>query len=202
MIHIGAAEYYREIRSRLSECDLVLIEGVNSFRTRLLTTSYRWVAKRSQLNLATQSQSLKLADLHLRLVHADVTGREFEQHWRPIPTQQRLALMCLAPIYGIWLYLTASRESLGKRLGLEDLPSRDDTLYMGRNPAIEQALLGARDRKLVSCIDEVMQEGGVSRMIGVVYGAAHMQSVLHHLMSERNYRISSCDWMIVMAYET
>jgi hypothetical protein len=201
MIHIGTSEYYRDVCSRLSECDVVLFEGVNSFRTRLLTTSYRWAAKRSRLNLATQSEDMKLADLPFRMVHADVTGREFEQRWREIPLTQRVALMCLSPLYGFWLYLTASRESLGKHLGLEDLPSRDDTLHLERKRGLEQAFLGSRDRKLVSCIDEVMREGGVSQTIGVVYGAAHIHSALHHLMSKCNYRISGCDWMTVMKYE-
>lgn len=201
MIHIGTSEYYRDVCSRLSECDVVLFEGVHSFRTRLLTTSYRWVAKRSRLNLATQSQGLKLADLPSRLVHADVTGGEFEQRWREIPGTQRIALMCLSPLFGLWLYLTASRESLGKHLGLEDLPSRGDTLHQAQKVAFERAFLGSRDRKLVSCIDEVIHEGGVSQTIGVVYGTAHMHSALHHLMSERDYRVSSCDWMTVMGYE-
>lgn len=201
MIHIGTSEYYRDVFSRLSECDVVLFEGVHSFRTRLLTTSYRWVAKRSRLNLATQSQDLKLADLPVRFVHADVTGGEFEQGWREIPRTQRVALMCLSPLYGFWLYLTASRESLGKHLGLEDLPSRDDTLHQAHKVGFERAFLGPRDRKLVSCIDEVIHEGGVSQTIGVVYGAAHMRSALHHLMAERNYRISGCDWLTVMGYE-
>jgi len=201
MIHIGTSEYYRDVCSRLSECDVALFEGVNSFRTRLLTTSYRWVAKRARLNLVTQAQGLKLADLSLRLVHADVTGREFEQRWHEIPMAQRVALMCLSPIYGLWLYLTASRESLGKYLGLEDIPSRDTTLRQERMPGFEHAFLGSRDRKLVSCLDEVMHPRGVSQTIAVVYGAAHMHSVIHHLMAERNYQISSCNWITVMGYE-
>lgn len=201
MIHIGTSEYYQDVCSRLSECDVVLFEGIHSFRTRLLTTSYRWVAKRSRLDLATQSLDLKLADLPLRLVHADVTGGEFEQGWRQIPKTQRVALMCLSPLYGFWLYLTASRESLGKHLGLEDLPSRDDTLHQEQRVGVERAFLGARDRKLMSCIDEVIHEGGASQTIGVVYGAAHMRSALQHLISERNYQISGCDWLTVMGYE-
>ena len=201
MIHVGTSDYYREVFSRLLECDVVLFEGVNSFRTRLLTTSYRWVAKRTRLNLVTQTQGLKLADLHLRLVHADVTGREFEQGWREIPMAQRVALICLSPIYGLWLYLTASRESLGKHLGLEDLPSRDDTLRHERMKGFGHAFLGSRDQKLVSCIDEVVHQRGVSQTIAVVYGAAHMHSAIHHLMAERNYQISSCSWITVMGYE-
>ncbi|MEW9623706.1 hypothetical protein [Rhodanobacter geophilus] len=178
MIHIGTSEYYRDICSRLSECDVVLFEGVDSFRTRLLTTSYRWVTKRSRVNLETQPQGLKLANLPLRLVHADVTEGEFEQHWRKIPITQRAALMCLSPIYGFWLYLTASRESLGKHLDLEDLPSRDDTFRQGRKSDIEQAFLSSRDRKLLSCIKETMREADAPQTIGVVHGAAHIQPAL------------------------
>ena len=202
MIHIGTPEYYRDVFSRLSECDIVLFEGLASFRARLLATSYRWVARRPRLNLATQSEGLKLADLAVRLVHADVAGKEFKKRWQQISMGKRVALMCMSPIYGFWLYLTASRKSLGKHLGLEDLPSRDSTLHQDGSSAIEQAFLGSRDQKLVSRIDDVMHDEVASRTIGVVYGAAHMRAVIQHLMSRRNYHVASCDWMTVMGYET
>jgi hypothetical protein len=200
MVHIGTKKYYGEIFSRLSDCDLVLFEGVDSFRIRLLTTSYRWVAKRARLNLATQSQCLKLGDLGVRLVHADITKKQFDQGWHEIPMAQRMALTCFSPIYGLWLYLTASRESLGTHLALDDLPSRNDALRHERTFGVEHALLGSRNSKLVSCIDEVMQKG-VSQRIGVVYGAAHMHYAIHHLMAEHSYQISSCHWITVMGYE-
>jgi len=196
---IGTAEYYREVFSRLHGCDVVIFESVRSFRTRLLTTSYRWVARRVRLGLVTQGKELRLRELPARLVCADVTAEEFKEHWQAIPLRQRIALMCLAPAYGLWLYLVASRESIGKRLGQED-PSRSDIQRAERAPGFEHAVIGARDQKLVSCIKELLQQKDVAQTIGVVYGARHMQSVLHHLMSERDYRVSSSEWMTVMAY--
>jgi hypothetical protein len=202
MIHIGTAEFYREVHSRLRGCDAVIFEGMRSFRTRLLTTSYRWVTRRTRLGLVVQAQVLRLRELPVRLVHADVTVGEFEEHWQRIPLGQRIALLCLAPIYGLWLYLTASRSSLGKHLGQEDLPSRSDIQRAERSPGFEHAVLGVRDRKLVSCIEEVMRQHDVPQTVGVVYGAGHMRSVLHHLMSERDYRVSSSEWLTVMGYES
>ena len=202
MIHIGTAEYYRDVFSRLRECDVVLFEGVSSFRARLLATSYRWVTRRARLGLVSQAKELRLRELPARLVRADVTGGEFEEHWHGVPLRQRIALLCLAPAYGVWLYLTASRESIGKGLGREDLPSRGDMARAERAPEFEHAVVGARDQKLVSCIREVLQRDDAAQTIGIVYGAGHMQSVLQHLMSENDYQVSRSEWMTVMEYES
>jgi uncharacterized LabA/DUF88 family protein len=201
MIHIGAAEYFREVQDRLVACDVVIHEGVRSFRTRLLTASYRWVTLRTRLQLVAQNQGLRLSQLDARLVLADVTGEEFGAGWRKIPRCHRLALLVLAPAYGLWLYLTASRTSLGARQGSEDLASRNDILRGESIPGFREAVLTSRDKRLISSIDAVIAEGKCQEMVGVVYGAAHMPPVVHHLMSTYGYKVACADWISVMGYE-
>jgi hypothetical protein len=70
MIHIGSPDYYSQVHKELDECDIVLYEGVRTPRVRVLTLSYRIVARRKRLGLVAQDASL-LRDLRGRLIHAD-----------------------------------------------------------------------------------------------------------------------------------
>jgi hypothetical protein len=103
MVHIGSADYYSQLRKKLEGCDVILFEGVRGLRTRILTLSYRLVAKRARLGLVVQGKSLLLG-LPARLVHTDVTAAEFEENWSQIPWRFRLAIVFIAPLYGTYLY--------------------------------------------------------------------------------------------------
>lgn len=181
MLHIGTRPYYEKIRSMLAECDEIFIEGVASFRARVLTTCYRWVARRPRLGLVDQRQGLQLQGLPARLVCSDTGGREFAASWREIPWHFRLGLLVLAPLFGSWLYMTASRRSLGRRMALDDLESRDEIQNWDAVPGFKKAVVESRDSRLVEAIERSLSQANASGLIGIVYGAAHMRSVLAHL---------------------
>ena len=84
MIHVGAPDYYRDVRRLLEKCDRVLFEGVRGTRTRMLTLAYRFMVRRRRLGLVTQDE-LRLRDLGDRLIHADVDAASFETRWSTIP---------------------------------------------------------------------------------------------------------------------
>jgi hypothetical protein len=198
MVHIGSADYYSQLRKKLGECDVILFEGVRGLRTRILTLSYRIVAKRARLGLVVQAKSLLLG-LPARLVHTDVTAAEFEENWSQIPWRFRLAIVFIAPLYGTYLYFTASRESIGKNLKREDIPSSDDEARADLVPELEEAILGNRDAKLVAALESLLT-GKVPNTVGIVYGAAHMKAVTNLLMGKYRYRVGQSEWLTVFDY--
>ena len=117
MIHVGSANYYAEVRRRLEKCDLLLFEGVRDFRARILSLSYSIAARSRRLNLVTQRDALVVPLVQQQRIRADVSTEQFAAAWRGVPWYQRLGLLLGAPVFGCWVYLTASRESIGRRRG-------------------------------------------------------------------------------------
>jgi hypothetical protein len=201
MIHIGEVAYFAAVRVRLGDCDTLLYEGVRTFSSRLLTQSYRLAVRRRRLRLVTQASVLRWEDLPGRRIHADVTGEEFTDQWRRVPWHTRVALAVLAPLYGAWMFLTASRSKIARRAGVEDLESRRDLLRGVDMPEYDHAMFGARDAKLVAAVDAIVAGEPVARRAAVVFGASHMRVVSRRLLEHHGYRIASSDWLTVMAYD-
>jgi hypothetical protein len=91
MIHIGRPEYYGHIRKNLEECDVILFEGIKTFRSRVVTLSYRLAARRRRLGLVVQGNAFLFSGIRGRLIHADVAPGEFNEKWSQIPWHVRLA---------------------------------------------------------------------------------------------------------------
>jgi hypothetical protein len=199
MIHIGSAEYYLQVHEKLDECDVILFEGVRTFRARVLALSYRIVARRGRLGLVAQDVSL-LRGLRGRLVHADVAPGEFNDNWSRVPWHVRLAILLIAPVFGAYHYLTATKESIGKQMKREDLASAEEITRGDFAPELDAAIVTRRDAKLVAAIDSMLASTNASNTVGIVYGAGHMQAVTAALMENHHYRIDSSEWLTVFDY--
>ena len=200
MIHIGSSDYYAQVRTKLKSCDLILFEGVRTFSGQVLTLSYRLIARRKRLNLVVQSVALPLKGLAPRLICADVSSGEFEENWTSIPWHLRLGLMLGAPIFGAYQYLTATRESIGRRLSTEDVQSHEDTQLREKSPEFHKALLDRRDAKLTAAVEAVLAEPTGAAVVGIIYGAGHMRSVTDLLMNKYRFRVAHAEWLTVFDY--
>jgi hypothetical protein len=202
MVHVGSAAFYEQVRSRLERCDAILYEGVSSLKVRILTLAYRLVAHRKRLNLICQSEALQLKSLHARLIHADVSGLEFNTQWIRIPFWYRLMLAVAAPLYGAYLYVTATRESIGRHLSLDDQSSRDEALRSDDSRGVDEAIISTRDAKLLSRLESLLGTEPRESIIGILYGAGHMPAVTDLLMGKYHYRVIASEWLDVFAYES
>jgi hypothetical protein len=202
MIHIGSPSYYEEVRSRLRDCDTIIFEGVRSLRGRILTLSYSIVARRKRLGLVTQSAALPLKALGAKLIHADVTAEEFSGNWMRVPWHWRIAIYLCAPLWGGYRYLVATRQSLGKGLSTDDLPSTEDVLREDLVPGFDDAILHKRDDKVIAKIKAVVSdESSRNSVVGIIYGAGHMGAVTAALMGNLQYRVVRSDWVSVFEYQ-
>jgi hypothetical protein len=200
MIHIGSADYYREVRSRLDGCDVILFEGVRSVRVKALTLSYSLMARRKRLGLVIQ-HALRLEECRAKLLHADVTTGEFVDGWLRIPWHWRIMISTVGPVYGAYRYLTASRASIAKDLGTEDLESREEILQSDDVPEFEEAIMHRRDARLVKTIEGVLGGNQEYQVIAVIYGAAHMRAVIRALTGRLRYRVVHSEWLTVFKHE-
>jgi hypothetical protein len=200
MIHIGRPEYYGHIRKNLEECDVILFEGIKTFRSRVVTLSYRLAARRRRLGLVVQGNAFLFSGIRGRLIHADVAPGEFNEKWSQIPWHVRLAILIVAPLFGAYLYLTASKESIGRRLKMEDLASSEEVMRGDFAPGYDEAIMSSRDAKLVAAIESLITAAIPPATIGIVYGAAHMKAVTAVLMGKYHYRIDGSEWLNVFAY--
>jgi hypothetical protein len=196
MIHVGTKEFYEEISRRLNACDLILVEGVESKRVNLLTSSYRIVRKIKRMDLITQQEGMNLTSLRGKLCNTDMTGRSFEQRWSSLPLALRAQLFLIIPIYAVYLFLFGTRELIAENIALEDLASPEEIL--NRDDDLETLLLDERDRKLIDHINKLQATGKQgNQLIGIVYGAGHMRNVTDYLFSQQKYQVAKAEWITV-----
>ena len=197
MIHVGSQAFYNEVANRLSDCDLILAEGVSSKRVRLLTLSYRIVKRIKRMDLVTQGDALMVADLKARIINSDMKGQAFDERWSTLPFLLRAQLFLLLPVYVIYLLLLGTRETLAENIALEDLPSEDEELFQDdRFTDFDSLVIDERDRILISHIKDLTDANG-NKMVGIVYGARHMRNAINFLLNGLNYRVAKAEWVTV-----
>ncbi len=130
--------------------------------------------------------------VHKKLDECDV--------WSQVPWYIRLAILPIAPLYGAYHYLTATKESIGKQMKREDLASAEQITRGDFAPELDAAIMTRRDAKLVAAIDSMIASTNASTTVGIVYGAGHMQAVTAALMEKHHYRVNSSEWIAVFDY--
>jgi hypothetical protein len=199
MIHIGAAEYYAEVSRRLATCDVVLFEGVGSVQSWWITRSYALATHRKRLGLVLQRDAIDRGLLQSRGIHADVTAAQFRASWGEIPLRYRVALLILSPLYGVWVYLTGTRESIGRHMSVEEVESKSELFE--RVPELRDAIVTTRDARLVEKLAAAVESSGAGQRIGVIYGAGHMRVASRLLTGQYKYRVAESEWITVFGYE-
>lgn len=200
MIHIGSPAYYAEVKRRLDACDVVLFEGIRSFRAWMLTRAYSIAVYRKRLGLVRQRDALLMPLLSQRKIHVDVSAEEFSTAWARIPLYQRALLLLGAPLYGLWLYFTWTRESIGRGLNIEELESTREFERFEGTPELEHMIATTRDMRLVEEVSAALEKNPAGTRIGIVYGAAHMRVVSRLLASRYRYRVVASEWITVFDY--
>lgn len=202
MVHLGDASFYEAVYKDACAHDIVLVEGVRSPVTIRVTRSYRWISGSKRLGLVVQTKPPPQAESTARIVHADLSGEEFERHWRKVALPTRLLLYAVAPAYALYQRWFGTRESLAKGHSLDDLPSRKETLsWTPEFSAFGDAVLAERDKHLISVLAEhLVSPDGSRRQLAIVYGARHMRAVIREL-ARRGFHCVVSEWMTVFALE-
>ncbi len=197
MIHVGTQKFYDDVYERLSKCDLIFAEGVQSKKVSLLTLSYRIVKRIKRLELVTQGDALRLSDFSEKIINTDMRGRAFDEGWLALPLMTRMMLYLGIPIFVIYLLIFGTRQTIAENMGLDDLPGRDEILYTEDFlEGFHSLLIDKRDRLLLNNINQLDAKNNGKKIVGIVYGASHMRSVIR-LLGNLNYRVVDSEWLMV-----
>jgi hypothetical protein len=134
------------------------------------------------------------------LIHADLSGQEFERLWRKVPLPIRLLLYGMVPAYALRLRWFGTRTSIAKDHVLEDITSRDEALRWSPDYAtLGHAVLLARDERLLEVMGHYIERRApAARRLAIVYGAQHMRAVIREL-TRRGFQPVKSDWMTVFS---
>jgi len=197
MIHLGTRRFYGAVVDELGKCDLVLMEGVQGRRTRLVTLAYRIAGRIHRQGLIDQSRGMNLTTLRSRLVTPDATAAEFATSWRQVSLRMRWIVYVLAPVLGIWLAIVGPRRALGQDVAVDDLPSRDDALAPDQIQALQSAITDDRDLLLCEALWAAAESELGVKAVAVCWGAGHMPAAVRFLRGQLGYRITHATWIEV-----
>lgn len=199
MVHIGDPEFFRTVYEDAFSHDVVLVEGIKSPVVKCITTSYRWIDK-AGLGLVIQPKYPAAETVNAQIVHADLSLEEFHAEWRKVPLRLRAEVLLFSSIIGLKRRIFASRASLSEGMSMEDLKSRDEILSWDPTfAALDHCVLGARDARIVEILSaQIGQSSHKDRQIAVVYGAAHMRTVLG-VLKRQNFMLVESRWQTIFS---
>ena len=197
MVHIGDPSFYSGVHERLNECSHIVYESAKSYRSTLLTYSYRFITKRQDLGLVSQKDALSLSGLDATLIHGDLSSSELSHRWNKLSFLYKVVVPLVGPLYGIYKFLTATRASLAKNHSVESVKSNRE--IDNSDTDFSKLLIDGRDKKLIATIEETINGNyGSAKKVAILFGASHMRVVTCYLLEKHNYRVVDSQWMQVM----
>jgi hypothetical protein len=198
MVHVASPDFYAQVRARLADCDLIVLEGIKgkSRRAAMLTLAYRFAPMRRRNGLVVQTQANVLPP-GVPVLSPDLTAAEAMDELRKLPRSMYWLLLLSAPLFGLVFAMRGPRAFLDEDLVVEDLPSTARAEMLADDPA-SHALLDRRDAQLLETLRQIHAERCQEPItVAVVYGADHMPAVAHGLLSDHGYHPRDGEWITV-----
>jgi hypothetical protein len=198
MLHVATPTFYSQVRIRLRECDLIVLEGIRgkSVGVSALTLAYRFTPRRRRNGLQEQRDELLLPE-NVPVINPDVTATEAIADLKTLPWWTYLLLMVGAPVMGLVFALRGPRAFLDEDLEVEDLPSTLRAELMADDPVIH-AMSDRRDQRLLDALGEIhTRRGDEPIRVAVVYGAGHVPAIVTGLRDRYGYRPRAAEWLTV-----
>ncbi|MER6462691.1 hypothetical protein ABT278_19745 [Streptomyces sp. NPDC001228] len=202
MLHVASPTFYSQVRLRLRDCDLIVVEGIRgrSAGVSALTLAYRFAPRRRRNGLQEQRDDLVLPE-GVPVINPDVTAAEAAADLRALPWWMYALLMVAAPVMGLVFALRGPRAFLDEDQEIEDLPSTLRAEMMADNP-VEHAMTDRRDQRLLDALGAIYSARHEEEMrVAVVYGAGHVPAIVSGLWNRHGYRPREAEWLTVLVPE-
>lgn len=198
MLHVGSKEFYREVSGELEKCDAIIYEGVGLKRLGGVWNSYRRFARR--MGLCYQNDELDMKQFQPKLIHADYAGEAAENEWKKIPLIGRLLFRVTYPIGLTLLSLTENKRSFTKSFRKnKDIDDQFWFMKIGKSNSVSNFITKKRNDIIIQKIDQQLQDvRETDYRLGVIYGAAHIPGIAHHLMSKHKFTIKDSWFLTVL----
>jgi hypothetical protein len=203
MIHMAKPGFYQAVATRLKRADMVVAEGVGGGRRKrsilasALTLSYTVLRFNRRAKLV--EQNIDYSALGVAVLRPDVSLEEFEASWRRVPLLHRLAMWCVLPLVVVARLLGGTRAIWARSMEQSDLPSPEEEHSAERYPELDAVFGGERDARLLAALCQLHEERNAEDIeVAVVYGAAHVPTIVRGLNNRYGYRPRSADWLTVV----
>ncbi|MER5437115.1 hypothetical protein [Streptomyces sp. NPDC002790] len=194
MLHVASPTFYAQVKRRLRECDLVVMEGIRgkSAVVSTLTLAYRFAPRRSRNGLQQQTREA-LLPASVPVLYPDVTAAEAVADLKTLPRWTYLLMLLAAPVMGPVFALRGPRAFLDGDLEVDDLPTTARAEMLADRP-IGHAMSDHRDLRLLDALDGIHAE---PLRVAVVYGAGHVPAIVAGLRECHSYRPRNAEWLTV-----
>ena len=197
MVHIGNQEFYDSAKEKILECQELIYEGIQRKRGIKLINSRKILSKK--LNLVMQKDALILNKKKLKLTHGDYTEKEAEEGWKKIGLTERLKEKFVNPIKRYFQYKNLTKKKLAKSF----MKSYEEN-YLAYGPRFDEPgtaenyYCAEREKKVKDIIsDRINSESKEDKIIGILYGAGHMDRISRYLIDQHNYQVLKGEFMKV-----
>ncbi|CAG6394063.1 hypothetical protein NMG29_32230 [Streptomyces cocklensis] len=199
MLHVASPTFYAQVRRRLRDCDLIVLEGIKgkSAGVSTLTLAYRFAPRRRRNGLVEQDDAELLPE-GVPVLFPDVTAAEAMADLRALPRTTYALVMVAAPLMGLVFAMRGPRAFLDEDHVVEDLPP---TLRaeMLADHEVEHALTDRRDRRLLEALGTIHAERRHEPIrVAVVYGAGHVPAIVRGLAEGYGYLPRDAEWLTVL----
>lgn len=198
MMHVASPSFYAQVRRRLSECDLIVAEGVRGKSRQLaaITLAYRFTPRFRRNGLEEQQEALLLPP-GIPVVNPDVTAAEAVADLRRLPRWMYLLLLLAAPVMGLVFAVRGPRAFLDADLEVEDLAKTHRAEELADDPVVD-ALSSRRDQLLLAALEKIHAERCEEPIaVAVLYGADHIPAVASGLRVRHRYQPRQAEWLTV-----
>jgi hypothetical protein len=203
MAHVASPAFYRQVRDRLANCDLLVLEGIRgkSVHVAILTLAYKLAPRRRRNGLVLQDYRTLLPQ-GVPVTTPDVTASELVADLKRMPWWLYLLLLAAAPVAGLVFALRGPRAFLSSEGVDEHLPPAPGTgtpTPAALDDPVERALTDRRDLRLLDALGAICAERGQDPItVAVVYGAEHVPAVVAGLLDRYGYRPREAEWLTVL----
>lgn len=198
MAHLGRANFYREISTYLSDCDLIVAEGRDEASSTGL--GYLLAAR-----LTRQEGSAGL--VHQNIDYASIGVATV---WPDGPPKARSRIggrLRISRLEWIWVYVLAAFEVVRMTIGGRETLLRgfkdinDDSRPRLFSRFLTRLLIHDRDQELLHSLREVHDAHKDEPItVAVVYGAGHMPAVIQELFDSFDYRPADASWLTIIDF--
>lgn len=196
VFHVASPAFYRQVRARLRDCDLILAEGVGGPALSVAGPAVlsRLAPRLRRNGLALQDESTLLPD-GVAVVRPDPGGAQHEAK-APPGSKHGLGVFA-APLAGLRFAIRGPRMFFGEDLKVGELSFTHGTEYF--KAADPPAGAGEQcDEQLHAALGRIHREhAGEPITVGVVYGARRIPAIARDLNANLGYRLREAEWLTV-----
>ncbi|HEX5542790.1 MAG TPA: hypothetical protein VFX60_14710 [Micromonospora sp.] len=195
MVHVGQADFYRQVARRLRQCDLIVAEGYDGPSSTGLAYAIAIRLTRQRSGSRIIHQDINYQELGIPVIWPERLFRNTARRNR-MPWWGWLEVALLTPILTVMMAVGVRKWVL--RRGYEVSDDSDVRIFLR---FLQKPLVNDVDRDLLAALCEIHEARHTEPIqVAVVYGAGHVPAVIQGLYERYRYRARSGEWLDIIDF--